>query len=117
MPFNFFNYSTDVSGGESPSMLVAIRDCVKASNVISFGKSEEFTALTYEEAFFLATLGGSQGDSCIIKSPSSFSFLFFSVLFNDTPIAKPKILVRIFHVFPRGEFTVIEDFSRIVKRA
>lgn len=51
---------TDVSGGESPSMLVAIRDCVKASNVISFGKSEEFTALTYEEAFFLATLGGSQ---------------------------------------------------------
>lgn len=115
--FNFFNYSTDVSGGESPSMLVAIRDCVKASNVISFGKSEEFTALTYEEAFFLATLGGSQGDSCIIKSPSSFSFLFFSVLFNDTPIAKPKILVRIFHVFPRGEFTVIEDFSRIVKRA
>ncbi|RMX38807.1 hypothetical protein pdam_00016762 [Pocillopora damicornis] len=51
---------TDVSGGESPSMLVAIRDCVKASNAISFGKSEEFTALTYEEAFFLATLGGSQ---------------------------------------------------------
>lgn len=75
--FNFFNYSTDVSGGESPSMLVAIRDCVKASNVISFGKSEEFTALTYEEAFFLATLGGSQGDSCIIKSPSSV-FVFFS---------------------------------------
>lgn len=45
------------------------------------------------------------------------AFLFFSVLFNDTPIAKPKILVRIFNVFPRGEFTVIEDFSRIVKRA
>lgn len=51
---------TDVSGGESPSMLVAIRDCIKASNVLSFGKSEDYKPLNFEEAFFLATLGGSQ---------------------------------------------------------
>ncbi|XP_020625413.1 guanine deaminase-like [Orbicella faveolata] len=51
---------TDVSGGESPSMLVAIRDCVKASNVVSFGKSDGFKPLSFKEAFFLATLGGSQ---------------------------------------------------------
>ena len=59
----FFNYLLDVSGGESPSMLLAIRDCVKASNVTSFSKSEGFKALSYKEAFFLATLGGSQGKS------------------------------------------------------
>lgn len=53
--------SIDVSGGESPSMLVAIRDCIKASNVLSFGKTEEYKPLSFKEAFFLATLGGSQG--------------------------------------------------------
>jgi len=51
---------TDVSGGESPSILVAIRDCIKASNVLSFGKSEGYKPLSFKEAFFLATLGGSQ---------------------------------------------------------
>ena len=51
----------DVSGGESPSILVAIRDCIKASNVLSFGKSEGYKPLSFKEAFFLATLGGSQG--------------------------------------------------------
>ena len=50
-----------MSGGESPSMLVAIRDCIKASNVLSFGKTEEYKPLSFKEAFFLATLGGSQG--------------------------------------------------------
>ena len=59
----------DVSGGESPSMLVAIRDCVKASNVVSFGKSDGFEPLSFKEAFFLATLGGSQGELCT-KLPS-----------------------------------------------
>lgn len=56
---------SDVSGGESPSMLVAIRDCIKASNVLSFGKSEDYKPLNFEEAFFLATLGGSQGKLCM----------------------------------------------------
>lgn len=51
---------TDVSGGESPSMLVAIRDCVKASNVLSLGRSKEYQPLSLKDAFFLATLGGSQ---------------------------------------------------------
>ncbi|XP_015768628.1 PREDICTED: guanine deaminase-like [Acropora digitifera] len=51
---------TDVSGGESTSILVAIRDCIKASNVLSLRKPEEYKPLNFEEAFFLATLGGSQ---------------------------------------------------------
>ena len=45
-------------------MLVAIRDCVKASNVVSLDKSDGFKPLSYKEAFFLATLGGSQGELC-----------------------------------------------------
>ena len=57
--------SSDVSGGESPSMLVAIRDCIKASNVLSFGKSKDYKPLNFKEAFFLATLGGSQGKLCM----------------------------------------------------
>ncbi|KAM7443443.1 hypothetical protein ABFA07_007763 [Porites harrisoni] len=51
---------TDVSGGESSSMLVAMRDCIKASNVLSLNKSDGYTPLTFKEAFFLATLGGCQ---------------------------------------------------------
>lgn len=81
---------TDVSGGESPSMLVAIRDCVKASNVISFGKSKGFTALTYEEAFFLATLGGSQVLGLDNKTGNfevgkDFDALFIDVEVPDSP--------------------------------
>ena len=51
----------DVSGGESSSMLVAMRDCIKASNVLSLNKSHGYTPLTFKEAFYLATLGGCQG--------------------------------------------------------
>lgn len=51
---------TDVSGGESPSVLTAIRDCIKASNVLSFDKSEGYKPISFSEAFFLATLGGCQ---------------------------------------------------------
>ena len=42
-------------------MLVALRDCIKASNVLSLSKSDGYTPLTFKEAFFLATLGGCQG--------------------------------------------------------
>ena len=42
-------------------MLVAMRDCIKASNVLSLNKSDGYTPLTFKEAFFLATLGGCQG--------------------------------------------------------
>lgn len=51
----------DVSGGESSSMLVAMRDCIKASNVLSLNKSHGYTPLSFKEAFYLATLGGCQG--------------------------------------------------------
>ena len=63
-----------MSGGESPSMLVAIRDCIKASNVLSLGKPEGYKPLTFKEAFFLATLGGSQG-KISVKTASILSTL------------------------------------------
>ncbi|TMW57707.1 hypothetical protein Poli38472_014310 [Pythium oligandrum] len=58
---------TDVSGGYSPSMLDAIRQAVIASKLVSIGNSSaqeegETTpdALTYAEAFHLATVGGAE---------------------------------------------------------
>ena len=47
-------------------MLVAIRDCVKASNVLSLGRSKEYQPLSLKDAFFLATLGGSQGKTAVL---------------------------------------------------
>lgn len=57
---------TDVSGGYSTSMLDAIRQAVIASKLVSIGNGsaheEEDTevALTYAEAFHLATVGGAE---------------------------------------------------------
>ncbi|NXA48212.1 GUAD deaminase, partial [Nothocercus julius] len=50
---------TDVAGGYSASMLDAIRKTMMASNALLLNKVNE-RGLTLEEAFRLATLGGSQ---------------------------------------------------------
>uniref|UniRef100_A0A8V5H9N3 Amidohydrolase-related domain-containing protein n=1 Tax=Melopsittacus undulatus TaxID=13146 RepID=A0A8V5H9N3_MELUD len=50
---------TDVAGGYSASMLDAIRKTMIVSNSLQINKVNE-TGLTLEEAFQLATLGGSQ---------------------------------------------------------
>uniref|UniRef100_A0A8C6YX70 Guanine deaminase n=1 Tax=Nothoprocta perdicaria TaxID=30464 RepID=A0A8C6YX70_NOTPE len=50
---------TDVAGGYSASMLDAIRKTMMASNALLLSKVNE-RGLTLEEAFRLATLGGSQ---------------------------------------------------------
>ena len=51
---------TDVSGGASPSMLSAIREALKVSNLVSVSEGAEWAPLTYAEAFWLATVGGAQ---------------------------------------------------------
>lgn len=60
---------TDVSGGYSPSMLDAIRQTVIASKLVSIGHGSDAAgvaldvahdALTYAEAFHLATVGGAE---------------------------------------------------------
>ena len=54
---------TDVSGGASPSMLTAIREALKVSNLTSLVEKEksgeEWAPLTCTEAFHLATVGGA----------------------------------------------------------
>ncbi|KYQ88248.1 guanine deaminase [Tieghemostelium lacteum] len=50
---------TDISGGFSPSILQVMRDSIKCSNSCSFVDSAH-KALSYEEAFYLATVGGSK---------------------------------------------------------
>lgn len=51
---------TDVSGGYSPSILDTIRNALDVSIHVSFGKGEDYKPLTYQEAFYLATLGGAE---------------------------------------------------------
>ena len=42
-------------------MLEAIRQCITASTVMAFSKSDSYKPLTHKDAFKLATLGGSEG--------------------------------------------------------
>lgn len=52
---------TDISGGYSPSMLVAIRDAICVSQAECFkSPNRELKPLSYAEAFYLATLGGAE---------------------------------------------------------
>ena len=54
---------TDVSGGASPSMLSAIREALKVSNLVSLyekdAAGDAYKPLTDVEAFWLATAGGA----------------------------------------------------------
>ena len=55
---------TDVSGGASPSMLAAIREALKTSNMVSVYEGDaaanEFPPLTFAEAYWLSTKGGAR---------------------------------------------------------
>eukprot|EP01133_Synstelium_polycarpum_P011491 gene11491-13403_t len=51
---------TDVSGGYSASMLSVIRDTVKCSAAIYFHRDLNHKPVSFEEAFYLATVGGSK---------------------------------------------------------
>jgi guanine deaminase len=50
---------TDVSGGYSPSILVALRHALIAAQATHIN-DRSFSPLSWKEAFFLATLGGAQ---------------------------------------------------------
>ena len=51
----------DVSGGYSPSILDAMRQAIQTSLILGMNKPKDYKPITYKEAFFLATRGGSQG--------------------------------------------------------
>lgn len=50
---------TDVAGGYSASLLQTVRQAISASNMVSLEKPE-LKPISWQEAFFLATVGGSQ---------------------------------------------------------
>ncbi|NXG61099.1 GUAD deaminase, partial [Hemiprocne comata] len=92
---------TDVAGGYSASMLDAIRKTMMASNSLQINKSNE-TGLTLEEAFQLATLGGSQAlglDDVIgnFEVGKEFDALLINTKASDSP----------FDVFSADNFEVI----------
>lgn len=51
---------TDVSGGSQCSILSAIRETLKVSNMVSLYEGAEFAPLSYAEAFWLATVSGAR---------------------------------------------------------
>ncbi|NWT01928.1 GUAD deaminase, partial [Mionectes macconnelli] len=92
---------TDVAGGYSASMLDAIRKAIMASNSLQINKVNE-TGLTLEEAFQLATLGGSQAlglDDVIgnFEVGKEFDALLINTKASDSP----------FDLFSADDFEVI----------
>uniref|UniRef100_A0A8C5TY73 Guanine deaminase n=1 Tax=Malurus cyaneus samueli TaxID=2593467 RepID=A0A8C5TY73_9PASS len=92
---------TDVAGGYSSSMLDAIRKTMVASNTIQINGVNE-TGLTIQQAFQLATLGGSQAlglDDVIgnFEVGKEFDALLINTKASDSP----------FDLFSADEFEVI----------
>ncbi|NWV47596.1 GUAD deaminase, partial [Daphoenositta chrysoptera] len=100
---------TDVAGGYSASMLDAIRKTMMASNSLQINKVNE-TGLTLEEAFQLATLGGSQAlglDDVIgnFEVGKEFDALLINTKASDSP----------FDLFSADDFEVIRTGLMIKK--
>ncbi|NXE28081.1 GUAD deaminase, partial [Ardeotis kori] len=100
---------TDVAGGYSASMLDAIRKTMVASNSLQINKVNE-TGLTLEEAFQLATLGGSQAlglDDVIgnFEVGKEFDALLINTKASDSP----------FDLFSADNFEVIRTGVMIKK--
>ncbi|NXH30350.1 GUAD deaminase, partial [Myiagra hebetior] len=108
---------TDVAGGYSASMLDAIRKTMMASNSLQINKVNE-TGLTLEEAFQLATLGGSQAlglddvignfevgkefDALLINTKASDSpFDLFSA--DDFEVIRRGLMIRKLMAMPWGD--------------
>lgn len=92
---------TDVAGGYSPSMLDAIRRALDTSKVLSV-QHPQHQALSFEEAFRLATLGGSQALSLHERTGNfqvgkDFDALLINPLAEDSP----------FDVFPKESTKMI----------
>ncbi|NXD98114.1 GUAD deaminase, partial [Chaetorhynchus papuensis] len=100
---------TDVAGGYSASMLDAIRKTMMASNSLQINKVNE-TGLTLQEAFQLATLGGSQAlglDDVIgnFEVGKEFDALLINTKASDSP----------FDLFSADDFEVIRTGLMIKK--
>ena len=55
---------SDISGGYSPSVFNAMQVAIHTSKALSLTVNKtDYQPLTHHEAFYLATLGGAQGQS------------------------------------------------------
>ena len=58
----FLSTHLDIAAGYSPSIFNAMRVAIHASKALSLTVNEtNYQPLTHHEAFYLATLGGAQG--------------------------------------------------------
>ena len=77
---------TDVSGGYSPSMLVALRHAIIASQMVEMN-DKKCKALTWKEAFYFATLGGSEvlslSNVCGMNQRFSLSYFLLGIILNN----------------------------------
>lgn len=79
-----FLYPLDVAGGDSTSILDAIRRCMDVSTHLCLTSgNRENSAVSWKEAFYLATLGGAKGK--LIRQQLYIScnkmFLFIIIIF------------------------------------
>ena len=64
---SFYVIHSDISGGYSPSIFNAMRVAIHASKALSLTINEtDYRPLTHHEAFYLATIGGAQGQQSFI---------------------------------------------------
>ena len=64
---SFYVIHSDISGGYSPSIFNAMRVAIHASKALSLTINEtDYWPLTHHEAFYLATMGGAQGQQSFI---------------------------------------------------
>ncbi|XP_036383777.1 guanine deaminase isoform X1 [Megalops cyprinoides] len=92
---------TDVAGGYSPSMLDAIRRTLDTSKALTI-QDPQYETLTFEEAFRLATLGGSQALSLDDRTGNFQVGKDFDALLVD-----PSVPDGPFDVFPKEDTKVI----------
>lgn len=101
------SFALDVSGGPSPCILDAIRAALDTSIHVSFSKKNH-RPLDYQEAFYLATLGGAKGitllfDVSVFRSQIGISLYIFSYYF--TALAMDEKV---------GNFTVGKEFDALL---
>jgi len=97
---------TDVSGGYTTSLLEVMRQTIIAANVVHFNDSK-YAPLSWQEAFFLATVGGSR----VINMPDKLGN-FLPGKFFDALIIDPFVTKSPFSVFEAD--TLSEIFQKFI---
>ncbi|KAJ6247377.1 guanine deaminase [Anaeramoeba flamelloides] len=89
---------SDISGGYSPSLLQAQRDSITCSKALAFETQNKEKEINYQQAFYLATLGGAQALGLEHKIGNFEVGKEFDAILVDP---KPPIENSSFDVFPQ----------------